>query len=92
MNSQRRKDIQKLVTELDDLDFEGKLEDIKSGFEAARDDEQEYFDNMPEGLQGSEKGERAESAVSALGEIIAKLEEMIEALGEIQGYADTATE
>lgn len=47
MNNNRRKQIQKLTSKLDDLDLEGKLEDLKSGFEEVRDDEQEYFDNMP---------------------------------------------
>lgn len=92
MNNARRKLINSVIAKLVDGDIENALEAAKSEIENTRDDEQEYFENMPEGLQGSEKGERAQAAISALEEIITKLEEMVEAVGELQGYADTATE
>lgn len=34
--------------------------------EGIKDDEQEYYDNMPSGLQGGEKGDNAQSVVSEL--------------------------
>jgi hypothetical protein len=40
--------------------------DSQAVFEEALNEEQEYFDNMPEGLQGSEKGEIAEANISSL--------------------------
>lgn len=92
MNNARRKQIRNLLCDLEDLGLEGKLEDLKSGFEGARDEEQEYYDNMPEGLQGSEKGQMAEAAISALDEILSALDEAIGSLGEISGYVDNATE
>lgn len=92
MNNARRKEIQSALKVVLDGRIENDLEEAKSNIETARDDEQEYYDNMPEGLQGSEKGERAQSAIDALEEILSKLDDMIEALGEIQGNLDTATE
>lgn len=92
MNNDRRKQITKALSAFEALDLENKLEDIKSLFEEIRDDEQEYYDNMPESLQGSEKGEKAEAAVSALEEILDALSEMIEKSQEISGHCDTAQE
>ena len=34
------------------------LEEIKNKLESMRDDEEAKYDNMPEGLQESERGER----------------------------------
>ena len=61
MNKQRRADI----------------EQAKSLLEGARDEEQEYYDNMPENLQASDKGEAAENAVSNLDEAISAIEEAL---------------
>jgi len=57
MNNDRRKKIAQLVVD---------LENLRQGIESLRDEEQEYYDNMPEGLQAGSKGEAAESAVGAL--------------------------
>lgn len=46
--------------------WQGKLEDALSDVESARDEEQEYYDNMPEPFQSSERGDNAQSAVDAL--------------------------
>jgi hypothetical protein len=43
--------------------------------ESLRDEEQEYFDNMPEGIQNSEKGEKAQEVIDALSTLIDGLEE-----------------
>lgn len=79
MNNNRRKDISALKARLDDLDIESLVSDLES----IRDEEQDYLDNMPEGLQGGDKGTMAEEAIGAL-------EEALEALGEIQSYIDAA--
>ena len=59
MNKTRRTAIEKIRDKLMDL-----LEEI----EQVKDQEQEAFDNMPEGLQSSERGEAMESAISSLEE------------------------
>ena len=54
MNNARRKEINTLIAE---------LEDLKSRLESVLEEEQEYLDNMPESFQGGEKGEKAQSAI-----------------------------
>lgn len=55
----------------------GKLEEAKADIETATEEEQEYFDNMPESLQGSEKGEQAEEVVQELEQVVSELEDLI---------------
>jgi len=59
MNNTRRKQIQGIID---------KLEDLKCNIESLKDEEQEAFDNLPEGIQASERGEAMESAVYNLEE------------------------
>ena len=68
MNKQRRKELNGIIE---------KLEDLKSYVEELRDEEQDYFDNMPENLQGSEKGEMAENAISEMDDAISSIEDAI---------------
>jgi hypothetical protein len=56
VNKQRRAAINKLS---------GQLSDILSEMESLRDEEQEAFDNMPEGLQESERGQASATATEA---------------------------
>ena len=69
MNKNRRKDLERAI-EL--------LEEIKSIIETSRDDEQECFDNMPESLQYSERGEKMESAISEMEDALGYIEDAIE--------------
>lgn len=48
-------------------------------------EEQEKFDNLPEGLQSSEKGEKIEEGISVLEEIVTAAEQIEESLEEIVG-------
>ena len=73
MNKARRKEIEALIDE---------LEDLKSRIESVQSDEQDYFDNMPENLQSSERGELAEEAVGNLDSALDSLDEAIESLRE----------
>ena len=68
MNNARRKSITDLVQ---------KIAEIKADFESLRDEEQEYFDNMPEALQGGDKGQAAENAIDQLETAIDNLDEAI---------------
>ncbi len=76
MNKARRKELE---------EASAKLDEAKALIETASADEQSYYDEMPENLQGSERGERAESAVEALDEAASQVEEAISSL-------NTATE
>lgn len=74
MNKNRRKEIYKIIERLNDL---------KSDLESIRDDEQDYFDNMPENLQGSIRGEESEEYIEYMEEAIEALNSSIEQLEEI---------
>lgn len=76
MNKQRRKDIEALVAELEGL--RGRADDLAS-------EEQEYLDNMPEGLRDGERGQTAEGAVDAL-------ENGATAIGDAIDYLSNALE
>lgn len=73
MNAQRRKEIAAVLNELADL---------RSRIETVQSEEQDAFDNMPEGLQHSERGEKAEQACSALDDAITAFDEIESALNE----------
>ena len=57
MNNQRRNRINEVIAQ---------LEEAKSIIEECKDEEQEYYDNMPESFQQSDKGTTAENNVSEL--------------------------
>jgi len=52
-----------------------KLEEIKSGIEDMQENEQEKFDNLPEGIQDSERGERMCNAIDYLEYAASAIEE-----------------
>ena len=68
MNKARRKEIQKVI-----LDIETLVQSILG-------EEQDAFDNMPENLQGSEKYEKADEACDNLSEAVDNLEEVISSI------------
>lgn len=76
MNKQRRARIQEVVDQIGAMCQE---------LEGLRDEEQDYMDNMPENLQGSEKYEMAEEAVSNLDSAIDHLTEAIDYANETLG-------
>ena len=53
------------------------IEILHNSISIIRDEEQEKFDNLPEGLQQSENGQKFEEIVSSLDEAISNLEEAI---------------
>lgn len=73
MNNARRKQIEMIKIRL--WEIMEVASELRSELESVRDDEQDYLDNMPEGLRCSEKGEKAEAAIEALEEAISALEE-----------------
>lgn len=63
----------------------GKIADVRSAIETAMDEEQEYYDNMPEGLQMGDKGDKAQEAIDSLDEACGTLEEVETYLEEAKG-------
>ncbi len=60
MNAKRRKQITELASQI----------------QVILDAEQEYYDNMPEGLQAGDKGDQAQSAIDSLQQAVDSLEEI----------------
>lgn len=65
------------------------FEALQSELESCASEEREYHDNMPEGLQNSDKGTQADEAASALEEcddecntILGALDELIEKINK----------
>jgi hypothetical protein len=59
------------------------MENIKSELETICSDEQDYFDNMPENLQGSQRGMDAEEAIDQMNEAVSSIEDAISIIEEI---------
>ena len=61
------------------------LSKVKSEIEDMQQEQQDKYDNMPEGLQDSEKGEALEEAANTLEEVSDSVGSAIESLQEIAG-------
>ena len=71
MNRVRRKNLQGIIDQL--VELKGSLEDLQT-------EEEEYRDNMPENLQGSERYEQADDACSNLSDAVDNLDEVISSI------------
>lgn len=80
MNKQRRKELANIVSAMENvstpIDIE-ELEGIKSDIEMVLMDEEIAFDNMPEGLQYSMRGEASQEAQDNMNEAIDAIDEFI---------------
>lgn len=80
MNNQRRKELANIVSAMENvstpIDIE-ELEGIKSDIEMVLMDEEMAFDNMPEGLQYSMRGEASQEAQDNMNEAIDLIDEFI---------------
>ena len=74
MNKERRKKLACVIS---------KLQDNASILMAIQEDEQMAFDNLPEGLQTSEKGEKMEEAASQLEEAVSQIEDIVQNLEDL---------
>jgi hypothetical protein len=71
MNNNRRKAINRLIEQ---------LEEIQSSIEDIKDEEEEYYNSMPESLQDGEKGDRAQSAIDNLDDATNSIGEVLDSL------------
>lgn len=83
MNKDRRKQLMEWVKKADAWITRG--DELKSELESICSDEQDYFDNMPENLQGSIRGMDAEDAIDAMNEAIECMGNAIDAAEEAAG-------
>jgi len=76
MNAKRRNAIEKILISIDS--HRASIVDEISELEALQAAEQECFDNMPEGLQASDNGQRIEECATMLESAIATLQSALE--------------
>ena len=81
MNKQIREKIKILKGKLDFTKTE--LKQLSSDLSSILNEEQDAFDNMPEGLQSSYRGMCSEDAIDNMEEANDKLDEVIELLNDI---------
>lgn len=74
MNAQRRKELKKAM-EL--------IEQAYSIVETVKEEEIEAYENLPEGLQNTEQGQRMDEIAFELEDLIGSLEEHTESLDQI---------
>ncbi len=71
MNKENRKELERAIN---------LIEEAKLIVEQIKDEEQEKFDNLSEGLQASEKGQKFEETVETLDTAFSQLEEAIDGI------------
>lgn len=76
MNQTRRKAL---------VEIQDRLAAVQGDLEMLRDEEQEYIDNMPDGMQGGEKATTAQSAVSSIDDAINSLDDACGSVDEATG-------
>lgn len=81
MNKQRREKIRQLKARFQDIQTE--LKQTSGELSSILNEEQDAFDNIPEGLQSSYRGMCSEDAIDSMEEASEKLDEVIELLGDI---------
>lgn len=81
MNNTRRKRINELKTQIDFVN--STLKEVSKKLSSILSEEQDAFDNMPEGLQSSMRGMDSEDAIDNMEEASEKLDEVIELLDDI---------
>ena len=73
MNAQRRKDIAKAIV---------LIEEAIAILDNVAEEEREAFDNLPESLQYSERGERMEECAEAIEYVSSELTDQIDSLND----------
>lgn len=74
MNKQRREALLRIADD---------LESVKNDLVSVREEEQEAFDNLPESLQYSARGDAMEEAVSEMDDIESDIDDLIGRISEL---------
>ncbi len=74
MNKQRKAEIKKIAL---------RLQGINKDLQKILDDEQDYYDNIPENLQSSSRADDSEEAIDQLTEAVEEIEEIVGTLTTI---------
>lgn len=73
MNKARRDSLKLALGKIETLT--AYIEEIKEDLQGVLDEEEEAYDNLPESIQGSERGEQMQEYIEALEEAIDSLDE-----------------
>lgn len=104
MNKDRRAALNAQYKALDELktkyetamvaifDMKEDFSDVHNAIDEIKTDEQDAYDNMPEGLQNGERGELMQEAISRLEEGMGELEEFINTIEANTDLLDQALE
>lgn len=79
MNKARRKQLSEVTRALNAVKDKDDLYLIINELDSIKDDEQDYFDNIPENLQYSQRAEDSEQAIDNLDEALNLLNEAYDA-------------
>lgn len=88
MNKSRRKRIASVIGTLENITGYDLIEPAKSEIEDILFEEEDAYDNMPENLQCSIRGEESSDAIDYLQEAVDSLEEAIDTLNELDDLKD----
>lgn len=83
MNKLRRKRIASVINTLENITGYDLIESAKDELEDILYEEEDAYDNMPENLQYSMRGEESSDAIDCLQEAVDKLDEAIDILNNI---------
>ena len=84
MNAQRRKELSAIITELDTISFyaiEDKLSQLSDRIETVMFDEEEAYDNLPDGLKNSARGEAMADAIRLMQDAVSDIYSTIQDMG-----------
>ena len=90
MNIARRKNIALVIAEIQSLS--GKMETVLEDIEIIKDEEEEYRDNIPENLQGSDRYSAAEEAIDNLNSAYDTLQEAFDNLNDVVSSLEEASQ
>lgn len=76
MNKERRAKLAELRDRMSDL--QDQVSTLVTDLQDVQPEEQEYLDNMPEGLQDGEKGSKAQCAIDTLDNLISELSNFVD--------------
>lgn len=86
MNKDRRSEVAGAIVQLDAI--REMVDQLIEEIERIKDEEQEYFDNMPESFQGGDKGQLVEEAIGNFESAIDELRNVD--FGGIESYLEYA--
>lgn len=74
MNKIKRRMLKEIAEKLQNL--EGLKDEILEDLQQVIDDEQESYDNLPESIQDSERGEQMQEYLDTLNDVLSEIENM----------------